>query len=115
MGGVRRFLGFYCPLAYAITHPERVDSLIPARGVFLLTKRAALVLSGRRLDDLPRHGERFVAPHPEAGRGDLMAAYTNASPVTRPESATVAPSPGQSWEGETVSVEGPAAKPDNSR
>ena len=41
-------------LAYAATHPERVEALI-LRGVFLLTQRELrLVLPGRRLDDLPR-------------------------------------------------------------
>lgn len=60
----------------------------------------------------PDAWERFVAPIPEDERHDLMGAYYRR--LTGPDRAeqercAVAWS---SWEGETVSVEGPAARPD---
>ena len=60
----------------------------------------------------PDAWERFVAPIPEAERGDLMAAYYKrliGDDVAERERCAVAWS---SWEGETVSVEGPNARPD---
>ena len=60
----------------------------------------------------PDAWERFVAPIPEDERGDLMGAYykrlTGDDKAER-ERCAVAWS---SWEGDTVSVEGPAARPD---
>jgi len=99
-------------MAYAITHPERVESLI-LRGIFLLTKKELhwFYQEGASMI-FPDAWERFVAPIPEAERGDLMSAYykrlTGGDKAER-ERCAIAWS---SWEGETVSVEGPAARPD---
>jgi len=99
-------------MAYAITHPERVIALL-LRGIFLLTKKELhwFYQDGASMI-FPDAWERFVAPIPEAERGDLMAAYYKrliGDDVAERERCAVAWS---SWEGETVSVEGPNARPD---
>ncbi|HMJ93941.1 MAG TPA: prolyl aminopeptidase, partial [Allosphingosinicella sp.] len=62
-------------IAYAETHPERVTGLI-LRGIFLMEQS--------EMDWFYQHGasqmfpdkwEKFLAPIPEAERGDLVAAY----------------------------------------
>ena len=99
-------------LAYAITHPDRVDSLI-LRGIFLLTRKELcwFYQDGASMI-FPDAWERFVAPIPEDERHDLMGAYhkrlTGTDRAER-ERCAIAWS---SWEGETVSVEGPAARPE---
>ncbi|HEV7228971.1 prolyl aminopeptidase [Brevundimonas sp.] len=99
-------------MAYAITHPERVQSLL-LRGIFLLTKPELRWFYQEGASNIfPDAWERFVEPIPEDERHDLMGAYYKR--LTGPDKAerercAVAWS---SWEGETVSVEGPAARPD---
>ncbi|WP_029417812.1 prolyl aminopeptidase [Brevundimonas bacteroides] len=99
-------------LAYAITHPERVKALI-LRGIFLLTKKELhwFYQEGASMI-FPDAWERFVEPIPEGERHDLMGAYHKrliGEDVAERERCAVAWS---SWEGETVSVEGPDARPD---
>lgn len=99
-------------LAYAITHPERTRALV-LRGIFLLTKKELhwFYQDGASMI-LPDAWERFLAPIPEAERGDLMAAYNRrliGDDVEQRERCAVAWS---SWEGETVSVQGPSGLPD---
>jgi proline iminopeptidase len=99
-------------LAYAITHPERVASLI-LRGIFLLTRKELhwFYQDGASMI-FPDAWERFVAPIPEDERHDLMGAYyrrLTGEDRAEQERCAVAWS---SWEGDTVSVEGPAARPD---
>ena len=62
-------------LAYAETHPERVTALV-LRGIFLL-RRAELRWYYQEGASwlFPDLWEGFLAPIPEAERGDLMAAY----------------------------------------
>jgi proline iminopeptidase len=99
-------------MAYAITHPERVQSLL-LRGIFLLTKPELRWFYQEGASNIfPDAWERFVEPIPQDERHDLMGAYYKR--LTGPDKAerercAVAWS---SWEGETVSVEGPAARPD---
>lgn len=99
-------------LAYAITHPERVSALL-LRGIFLLRKSEVRWFYQEGASQLyPDAWERYLAPIPEAERGDLMDAYYRR--LTGPDRAerercAVAWS---SWEGETVSVEGPSARPE---
>ena len=97
-------------LAYAITHPDRTESLI-LRGIFLLTKKELhwFYQEGASMI-FPDAWERFVEPIPADERHDLMGAYYKR--LTGPDRAeqercAVAWS---SWEGDTVSVEGPAAR-----
>jgi pimeloyl-ACP methyl ester carboxylesterase len=70
-------------LAYAIAHPERVESLV-LRGVFLLTERELgwFYQDGASML-FPDAWERFCAPIPEAERGDMIAAYHKR--LTHPE------------------------------
>jgi proline iminopeptidase len=98
-------------LAYAITHPERVESLV-LRGVFLLTERelkwfyqdGACML-------FPDAWARFCAPIPEAERGDMMAAYHRR--LTHPDRRVQAEAAAawSQWEGDTISIRGPEARP----
>jgi proline iminopeptidase len=62
-------------LAYAETHPERVRALI-VRGVFTATPAEIdWYYQGGAAWLFPDHWERFLAPIPQAERGDLVAAY----------------------------------------
>ena len=108
--GVERWLvfggswGSTLALAYAETHPERVSELV-LRGIFTL-RRAELAWYYQQGASLifPDKWERFVAPIPEAGRGDLMAAYrrrlTHADRAVRLEAARA----WSLWEGETITL-----------
>ncbi|HVY46012.1 MAG TPA: prolyl aminopeptidase [Minicystis sp.] len=62
-------------LAYAETHPERVTELV-LRGIFLLRKREIDWFYQEGASALfPDAWEDYLAPIPEAERGDLLAAY----------------------------------------
>ena len=78
--GIERWLlfggswGSTLALAYAQAHPERVLGLV-LRGIFLGTQaEIEWFLTGMRRF-FPEAWEAFVAPVPEAERGDLLAAY----------------------------------------
>ena len=98
-------------LAYAATHPERVSALV-LRGVFLLTRRELhwFYQDGASMI-FPDAWERFLAPIPEAERGDLIAAYhrrlTDADLAVQAEAAAA----WSRWEGDTISIRGPEARP----
>ena len=99
-------------MAYAITHPGRVQALL-LRGIFLLTKpELHWFYQDGASNIFPDAWERFVAPIPEDERHDLMGAYYKrliGDDRAERERCAVAWS---SWEGETVSVEGPDARPE---
>ncbi|THD53221.1 prolyl aminopeptidase [Phenylobacterium sp.] len=98
-------------LAYAIQHPERVESLV-LRGVFLLTQRE---LSWFYQDGacmlFPDAWARFCAPIPEAERGDMIGAYHKR--LTHPDRRVQAEAAAawSQWEGDTISIRGPEARP----
>jgi len=98
-------------LAYAIKHPERVESLI-LRGIFLLTQRE---LSWFYQDGasmmFPDAWARFCAPIPDAERGDLISAYHKR--LTGPDRRVQAEAAAawSQWEGDTISIRGPEARP----
>jgi proline iminopeptidase len=79
--GIRRWLvfggswGSTLALAYAETHPEAVTALV-LRGIFTL-RRFELEWFYQRGASLiyPDYWQDFIAPIPEAERGDLMSAY----------------------------------------
>ncbi len=98
-------------LAYAITHPERVESLI-LRGVFLLTRRelAWFYQNGASMM-FPDAWERFVEPIPPAERGDMMAAYHRRLTHTSRTVQSKAAAAWSQWEGDTISLRGPEARP----
>lgn len=98
-------------LAYAIAHPDRVEGLV-LRGIFLLTQKelrwfyqdgAAMLF--------PDAWERFLAPIPVEERGDLMAAYHKR--LTHPDRRVQAEAANawSQWEGDTISLRGPEARP----
>jgi proline iminopeptidase len=98
-------------LAYAATHPERVSALI-LRGVFLITERELRWFYQDGASMLfPDAWEGFLAPIPEAERGDLMAAYhrrlTHPDRAVQAEAATA----WSQWEGDTISIRGPEGRP----
>ncbi len=98
-------------LAYAIKHPDRVESLV-LRGIFLLTERELRWFYQDGASMLfPDAWARFCAPIPEAERGDMMAAYhkrlTNPDRRVQAEAAAA----WSQWEGDTISIRGPEARP----
>ena len=98
-------------LAYAIKHPERVESLV-LRGVFLLTARElAWFYQDGACMLFPDAWQRFCAPIPEAERGDMIGAYHKR--LTHPERRVQAEAAQawSQWEGDTISIRGPEARP----
>jgi proline iminopeptidase len=98
-------------LAYAATHPGRVSALV-LRGIFLLTEREVRWFYQDGACSLfPDAWERFLAPIPEAERGDLLTAYHKR--LTHPNIAVQreAASAWSRWEGDTISIRGPEARP----
>ena len=98
-------------LAYAVTHPERVEGLV-LRGVFLLTQRELKWFYQDGASMLfPDAWERFKAPIPKAERGDMIAAYhkrlTHSDRKVQAEAAAA----WSQWEGDTISIRGPEARP----
>ena len=91
-------------LAYAEAHPDRVSALI-LRGIFTVRRSELLWYYQEGASWLfPDKWEGFLAPIPEAERGDLMAAYhrrlTGPSPEARMEAALA----WTLWEGETITL-----------
>jgi proline iminopeptidase len=98
-------------LAYAIAHPERVDSLI-LRGVFLLTERELdwFYQDGASML-FPDAWERFLAPIPVEERGDMVGAYHRRLTDPNPAVQARAAEAWSQWEGDTLSLRGPQARP----
>jgi proline iminopeptidase len=62
-------------LAYAETHPSRVKALI-LRGIFTLRRKELIWFYQDGASFIyPDHWENYLAPIPEAERGDLIFAY----------------------------------------
>jgi proline iminopeptidase len=98
-------------LAYAITHPDRVEALI-LRGIFLVSERELRWFYQDGASMLfPDAWARFLEPIPEAERGDLMAAYHRR--LTHPDRRIQARAAAawSQWEGDTISIRGPEARP----
>ena len=98
-------------LAYAITHPERVTALV-LRGIFLVSERELRWFYQDGASMLfPDAWERFIEPIPVAERGDLMGAYHRrlTHPDRRVQSRAAAA--WSQWEGDTISIRGPEARP----
>jgi proline iminopeptidase len=98
-------------LAYAITHPERVEALV-LRGVFLLTDRELnwFYQDGASMM-FPDAWARFVDPIPVAERGDLMGAYHRRLTHQDRHIQARAAAAWSQWEGDTISIRGPEARP----
>ncbi len=98
-------------LAYAIRHPDRVSGLI-LRGVFLLTQRELdwFYQDGASMM-FPDAWERFVGPIPPDERGDLVGAYHRRLTGTDARQCALAAAAWSQWEGDTLSLRGPQARP----
>lgn len=91
-------------LAYAEKHPERVTELL-LRGVYTLTKGELDWYYQFGVSEMfPDKWERFIAPIPEAERGNLMEAYHRR--LTGPDRAVQieAAKAWSLWEGETITL-----------
>jgi proline iminopeptidase len=91
-------------LAYAETHPDRVSELI-VRGIYTLQKSELDWYYQFGVSEMfPDKWERFLAPIPEAERGDLMAAYRRR--LTHADRAVqiAAAKAWSLWEGETITL-----------
>ncbi len=98
-------------LAYAIKHPDRVDGLV-LRGIFLLTDRELRWFYQEGASMLfPDAWERFLAPIPEEERGDLMTAYHRRLVAPDRRVQLEAAAAWSQWEGATISLRGPEARP----
>jgi proline iminopeptidase len=98
-------------LAYAAVHPERVDGLV-LRGVFLLTRRELhWFYQDGACALFPDAWERYLAPIPPEERGDLISAYHKR--LTHPDRQVQAEAARawSQWEGDTISIRGPEARP----
>ena len=98
-------------LAYALVHPDRVEGLV-LRGIFLLTQKELRWFYQEGASMLfPDAWERFLAPIPPEERGDLMGAYHKR--LTHPDRRVQAQAANawSQWEGDTISLRGPEARP----
>jgi proline iminopeptidase len=98
-------------LAYAIRHPDRVEGLI-LRGIFLVTQRELRWFYQDGASMLfPDAWARFLAPIPAEERHNLMAAYHRR--LTDPDRRVQARAAAawSQWEGDTLSLRGPQARP----
>jgi proline iminopeptidase len=98
-------------LAYAITHPERVTSLV-LRGIFMVSERELrwFYQDGASMM-FPDAWARFIEPIPADERHDLMGAYHRR--LTHPDRRVQARAAAawSQWEGDTISIRGPEARP----
>ncbi len=110
MAGIDKWLvfggswGSTLALAYAETHPEHVSELV-VRGVYTLTREELSWYYQHGVSEMfPDKFERFVAPIPQAERGDMMAAYRKRL-VDPDRSVQLAAAKAWSlWEGETITL-----------
>lgn len=91
-------------LAYAETHPDRVSELV-VRGIYTLTRGELEWYYQFGVSEMfPDRWEKFVAPIPEAERGDMMAAYRKRLVGSdRAEQLACAKAWSQ-WEGATITL-----------
>ena len=91
-------------LAYAETHPDRVSELV-VRGIYTLTKgELDWYYQFGASEMFPDKWERFVAPIPEAERGDMMAAYRKRLVGSDRKAQVEAARAWSLWEGETITL-----------
>ena len=91
-------------LAYTQKHPERVSELI-VRGIYTLTRAELDWYYQFGVSEMfPDKWERFVAPIPEAERGDMMGAYRKRLVGTDRAAQIEAAKAWSLWEGETITL-----------
>lgn len=92
-------------IAYAETHPERVTELV-LRGIFLFQQYELdwLYKKGGASSLYPDKWDEFVAPIPEAERGDLLQAYRKRLTSENMDEQIVAAKAFAAWEGNVVTL-----------
>lgn len=91
-------------IAYGETHPARVTELV-MRGIFTLRPRELRWFYQEGTDALyPDAWEKFIAPIPEAERGDLMAAYYKRLTGDNEDEKLACARAWSVWEGTTLSL-----------
>jgi proline iminopeptidase len=91
-------------LAYAETHPSHVSELV-VRGIFTLQKREIDWYYQEGASNLfPDLWESFLAPIPEAERGDLVGAYRKRLIGNDPKAQLEAARAWSVWEGSTIKL-----------
>ena len=92
-------------LAYAQTHPERVSELV-LRGIFLFDQYEIdwMYTAGGASQIYPDKFEEFLAPIPEAERGDLVEAYRKRLTSDDQDVQLAAAKAWSRWEGEIVTL-----------
>lgn len=91
-------------LAYSETHPAHVSELI-VRGIFTLKKREIDWYYQEGASNLfPDLWESFLAPIPEAERGDLVGAYRKRLVGSDPKAQLEAARAWSVWEGSTIKL-----------
>jgi proline iminopeptidase len=91
-------------LAYAETHPTHVSELV-VRGIFTLKKREIDWYYQNGASNLfPDLWENFLAPIPEAERGDLVTAYRKRLTGADPKAQLDAARAWSVWEGSTIKL-----------
>jgi len=91
-------------LAYAQTHPGRVSELV-VRGIYTLTKAELDWYYQFGVSEMfPEKWEGFIAPIPEAERGDIIAAYRKRLVGEDREEQLRCAKAWSIWEGETITL-----------
>ena len=110
MVGVERWMAFggswgsTLALAYAQTHPDRVTELV-LRGIFTFRQSELDWLYSQGASEIfPDKWEEFLAPIPEAERGDLVAAYHRRLTGDDAAEQLEAAKAWSKWEAETVTL-----------
>ena len=108
--GVERWMvfggswGSTLALAYAQKHPERVTELV-LRGIFLFDQYEIDWLYKEGANSIyPDKWDEFVAPIPEAERGQLVEAYRKRLTGDDPDVQLAVAKAWSKWEGETVTL-----------
>jgi proline iminopeptidase len=98
-------------LAYAIRHPDRVTGLV-LRGIFLATQSEIRWFYQEGASHLfPDAWERYLAPIPPEERDDMVGAYYRRLTDPDPKVQARAAAAWSQWEGDTLSLRGPQARP----
>ena len=98
-------------LAYAVTHTQHVLGLV-LRGIFLVTEREVQWFYQQGASNLfPDAYDRYVAPIPEAERGDLLTAFYKRLTGENYAERISAAKAWACWEGETITIQGPSSRP----
>ncbi|MDJ0922363.1 MAG: prolyl aminopeptidase [Henriciella sp.] len=98
-------------LSYAVTHKAHTIGLI-LRGIFLITEAEIQWFYQSGASQLfPDAYDRYIAPIPEAERGDLLNAFYRRLTGPDQDERLKAARAWACWEGETITIQGPMSRP----